>query len=191
MLSRESVEEKSRGWKVVERPGWIIGWTATKGLSEPLLLDEENVSRLKLRAMSYEKDVVMRRHGVVMGPQAVCAVTAGLSGPGGDNGYWWRAGQRLRRTANLKTHSKISTSLFKAAHSKKGRNSFTAKSSSLLLLVLGVLLKWVVRGDRDSGSSVESFHQVLPCRCRPRDREVGRPIARKARPGQPSNSIQA
>ena len=187
MLSRESVEEKSRGWKVVERPGWIIGWTATKGLSEPLLLDGENVSRLKLRAMSYEKDVVMRRHGVVMGPQAVCAVTAGLSGPGGDNGYWWRAGQRLRRTANLKTHSKISTSLFKAAHSKKGRNSFTAKSSSLLLLVLGVLLKWVVRGDRDSGSSVECFHQVLPCR----DGEVGRPIARKARPGQPSNSIQA
>ena len=127
MLSRESFEEKSRGWKVVERPGWTIGWTATKGLSEPLLLDGENVRRLKLRAMSYEKDVVMRRHGVVMGPQAVCAVTAGLSGPGGDNGYWWRAGQRLRRTANLKTHSKISTSLFKAAHSKKGRNSFTAK----------------------------------------------------------------
>ena len=84
MLSRESVEEKSRGWKVVERPGWTIGWTATKGLSEPLLLDGENVRRLKLRAMSYEKDVVMRRHGVVMGPQAVCAVTAGLSGPVGE-----------------------------------------------------------------------------------------------------------
>ena len=191
MLSSESFEEKSRGWKVVERPGWTIGWTATKGLSEPLLLDGENVSQLKLRAMSYEKDVVMRRHGVVMGPQAVCAVTAGLSGPGGDNGYWWCAGQPASQNCKLQTHSKISTSLFKAAHSKKGRNSFTAKSSSLLLLVLGVLLKGVVRGDRDGGSSVESFHQVLPCWCTTRDQEVGRPIARKARPGQPSNSIQA
>ena len=190
MLSSESFEEKSRGWKVVERPGWTIGWTATKGLSEPLLLDGENVIRLKLRAMSYEKDVVMRRHGVVMGPQAVCAVTAGLSGPGGDNGYWWRAGQPASQNCKLQTHSKISTSLFKAAHSKKGRNSFTAKSSSLLLLVLGVLLKGVVRGNRDGGSSVESFHQVLPW-CTPRDGEVRCPIARKARPGQPSNSIQA
>ena len=192
MLSRESVEEKSRGWKVVERPGWTIGWTATKGLSEPLLLDGENVRRLKLRAMSYEKDVVMQRHGVVMGPQAVCAVTAGLSGPGGDNGYWWRAGQRLRRTANFKPTPKSSLPFSKLhTQRKKGRNSFTAKSSSLLLLVLGVLFKWVVRGDRDSGSSVESFHQVLPCWCTPRDGEVGRPIARKAHPGQPSNSIQA
>ena len=120
MLSRESVEEKSRGWKVVERPGWIIGWTATKGLSEPLLLDGENVSRLKLRAMSYEKDVVMRRHGVVMGPQAVCAVTAGLSGPGGDNGYWWRAGQRLRRTANFKPTPKSALPFSKQHTQRKG-----------------------------------------------------------------------
>ena len=120
MLSRESVEEKSRGWKVVERPGWTIGWTATKGLSEPLLLDRENVSRLKLRAMSYEKDVVMRRHGVVMGPQAVCAVTAGLSGPGGDNGYWWRAGQRLRRTANLKPTPKSALPFSKQHTQRKG-----------------------------------------------------------------------
>ena len=191
MLSSESFEEKSRGWKVVERPGWTIGWTATKGLNEPLLLDGENVSRLKLRAISYEKDVVMRRHGVVMGPQAVCAVTAGLSGPGGRQ--WVLVARRTAASQNckLQTHSKISTSLFKAAHSKKGRNSFTAKSSSLLLLVLGVLLKGVVRGDRDGGSSVESFHQVLPSWCTTRDREVGRPVARKARPGQPSNSIQA
>ena len=120
MLSSESFEEKSRGWKVVERPGWTIGWTATKGLNEPLLLDGENVSRLKLRAISYEKDVVMRRHGVVMGPQAVCAVTAGLSGPGGDNGYWWRAGQRLRRTANFKPTPKSALPFSKQHTQRKG-----------------------------------------------------------------------
>ena len=120
MLSRESFQEKSRGWKVEERPGWTIGWTATKGLSEPLLLDGENVRRLKLRAMSYEKDVVMRRHGVVMGPQAVCAVTAGLSGPGGDNGYWWRAGQRLRRTANFKPTPKSALPFSKQHTQRKG-----------------------------------------------------------------------
>ena len=110
MLSSESFEEKSRGWKVVERPGWTIGWTATKGLSEPLLLDGENVSRLKLRAMSYEKDVVMRRHGVVMGPQAVCAVTAGLSGPGGRQ--WVLVARRTAASQNCKLENPLQNQHF-------------------------------------------------------------------------------
>ena len=79
----------------------------------------------------------MQRHGVVMGPQAVCTVTAELSrqARGKTMGIEWGAGQPASpidpHNCKSQTQSKTNRPTFKAPHSKKKEQSFAPKAASL------------------------------------------------------------
>ena len=74
----------------------------------------------------------MQRHDVVMGPQAVCTVTAELSRPEGKTmGIGQRARQpasSIHTAANLKTHSPMVKTPHSKSHSKR-EQSFAPKAA--------------------------------------------------------------